>query len=89
MRKLLPGAPGIVSDLLIQFDISERQRSDTAAIVSLIAAGRQWVALTANDALRMLNMPASANPAEDSRMIPSNMVNAERLLDPPQKLLPF
>jgi len=26
----------------------------------------------------------AAGPAEDTRMVPVNMVNAERLLDPPQ-----
>lgn len=83
VRKLLPGAPGQPSSLTVQFDLSERQRGDTAAQVSLITAGRQWGALTANDCLRLLGLPA-AGPAEDVRMVPENMKNAERLLDPPQ-----
>ena len=83
VRKLLPGGPGQVSTLTVLFDLTERQRGDTAAQVSLIAAGRQWGALTANDCLRMLGLPA-AGAAEDTRMVPTNMVNSARLLDPPQ-----
>ena len=83
VRKLLPGAPGQISALTVQFDLTERQRGDTAAQVSLIAAGRQWGALTANDCLGMLGLPA-AGTAEDVRMVPVNMVNSERLLDAPQ-----
>jgi HK97 family phage portal protein len=83
VRKLMPGTPGKLSTLTIQFDISERQRGDTAAQVSLIAAGRQWGALTGNDVLRMLSLPV-AGPSEDTRMVPINMQNSERLLDPPK-----
>ena len=83
VRKLLPSVPGESANLTVEFDMSERRRGDTAAQVSLITAGRQWGALTANDCLRMLGLPA-AGTAEDVRMIPVNMVNAERLLDPPQ-----
>ena len=82
VRKLLPRTPGSASTLTFRFDISERQRGDTAAQVSLIAAGRQWGALTANDVLRMLGLPV-AGPSEDIRLAPLNMQNADRLLDLP------
>lgn len=78
VKKLLPQNSG----LTISFDITERQRGDTAAQVSLIAAGRQWGVLSANDCLRILGLPA-AGPSEDVRMVPVNMQNAERLLDEP------
>jgi len=81
VKKLMPRDPGKGSTLTVQFDLSERQRGDTAAQVSLIAAGRQWGVLSANDGLRILGLPA-AGPAEDVRMVPINMQNAERLLDP-------
>lgn len=81
IRKLLPTQAGKVSTLTIAFDISERQRGDTAAQVSLISAGRQWGVLSGNDCLRILGLPA-AGTAEDVRMVPVNMQNAERLLDP-------
>jgi len=82
VKKLLPKQVGRVGDLTIQFDISERQRGDTAAQVSLIAAGRQWGVLSANDGLRMLGLPAQGT-AEDVRIVPVNMQNAERLLKDP------
>jgi HK97 family phage portal protein len=81
--KLIHGGPGQRSEYTLSFDISERQRGDTAAQVSLIAAGRQWGALTANDVLRMLTLPV-AGPENDTRMVPVNMQNAQRLLDPPK-----
>ena len=81
IRKLLPIQAGKVSTLTIAFDISERQRGDTAAQVNLISAGRQWGVLSGNDCLRILGLPA-AGPAEDVRMVPVNMQNADRLLDP-------
>jgi HK97 family phage portal protein len=82
VKKLLPHEPGKAATLTVQFDISERQRGDTAAQVSLIAAGRQWGVLSANDGLRILGLPA-AGPSEDTRMVPINMQNADRLLDAP------
>jgi HK97 family phage portal protein len=82
IKKLIPNKPGVSSTQTVQFDLSERQRGDTAAQVSLIAAGRQWGVLSANDGLRILGLPA-AGPAEDVRMVPANMQNAERLLTDP------
>jgi HK97 family phage portal protein len=82
IRKLLPKQVGKVNDLTISFDLSERQRGDTAAQVSLIAAGRQWGVLSGNDCLRILGLPA-AGAAEDVRMVPVNMINAEKLLTEP------
>ena len=82
VRKLLPSLPGQVNPLTVEFDLSERRRGDTAAQVALITAGRQWGVLSANDGLRILGLPA-AGAAEDVRMVPTNMINAERLLDPP------
>jgi len=85
VRKLLPSSQGKVSTLTVQFDLSERQRGDTAAQVSLIAAGRQWGVLSANDGLRILGLPV-AGPTEDTRMVPINMQNADRLLDAPAQI---
>jgi HK97 family phage portal protein len=82
VKKLMPRELGKVSELTVQFDLSERQRGDTAAQVSLIAAGRQWGVLSANDGLRILGLPV-AGPSEDVRMVPVNMQNADRLLDAP------
>jgi HK97 family phage portal protein len=81
VKKLMPRDPGKASTLTVQFDLSERQRGDTAAQVSLIAAGRQWGILSANDGLRILGLPV-AGPPEDVRMVPINMMNSDRLLDP-------
>ena len=81
--KLLPREMGQSSKLVTKFDLSERQRGDTAAQVSLISAGRQWGVLTANCARRMLGLSASPDPAQDVYLTPINMTNSERLLDPP------
>src|ERR1700722_16794511 len=53
VKKLLPHEPGVANTLAVQFDLSERQRGDTAAQVSLIACGRQWGVLSANDGRRI------------------------------------
>jgi HK97 family phage portal protein len=82
VKKLMPRDSGKGSTLTVQFDLSERQRGDTAAQVSLIACGRQWGVLSANDGRRILGLPATAGPADDVRMVQVNMQNAERLLDP-------
>jgi HK97 family phage portal protein len=82
VKKLVPHEPGKASTLTVQFDLSERQRGDTAAQVSLIAAGRQWGVLSANDGRRILGLPAGG-VADDALMVPINMMNAERLLDAP------
>jgi HK97 family phage portal protein len=85
VKKLLPHESGVASTLTVQFDLSERQRGDTAAQVSLIAAGRQWGILSANDGLRILGLPCGG-PSEDVKMVPINMMNADRLLDAPAPL---
>jgi len=82
VKKLMPRDPGKGSTLTVQFDLSERQRGDTAAQVSLIACGRQWGVLSANDGRRILGLPASADAADDVRMVQVNMQNVGRLLDP-------
>jgi HK97 family phage portal protein len=83
VKKLLPPQNGVASTLTIAFDITERQRGDTAAQVSLIAAGRQWGILTANDGRRILGLPV-LDSTDDVLMVPVNMMNAERLLDAPK-----
>jgi HK97 family phage portal protein len=81
VKKLIAPKPGTAATQTVQFDLSERQRGDTAAQVSLIQAGRQWGVLSANDGRRILGLPAGG-PSEDALMVPLNMQNADRLLDP-------
>ena len=81
VKKLIPGVPGQANTLAIQFDLSERQRGDTAAQVSLITAGRQWGVMTANDARRVLSLPAIDAPEENITMVPINMQSSKRLLN--------
>jgi phage portal protein BeeE len=81
VRKLMPGSPGVAGVLTVQFDLSERQRGDTAAQVSLVAAGRQWGVMTGNDARRVLSLPAIDAPEENVTMVPVNMQNSKRLLN--------
>ena len=80
IRKLVPGAPGVLSELTIQFDLAERRRGDTAAQVSMISAGRQWGVLTANDGRRILGLPAVDGEEENITMVPVNMQNSKQLL---------
>jgi HK97 family phage portal protein len=61
VKKLMPRDAGKNSTLTVQFDLSERQRGDTAAQVSLISAGRQWGVLSANDGRRILGLPAGTS----------------------------
>jgi HK97 family phage portal protein len=82
VKKLLPHEPGKAATLTVAFDLSERQRGDTAAQVSLIAAGRQWGILSINQGLSILGLPA-IGPEGDVRMVPANMQNTERLLTDP------
>jgi HK97 family phage portal protein len=83
VKKLLPHEPGVASTLTVQFDLSERQRGDTAAQVSLIACGRQWGVLSANDGRRILGLPAGG-VEDDALMVPINMMSPSRLSDPPK-----
>jgi HK97 family phage portal protein len=84
VKKLMPRQNGKSSKLSCQFDLSERQRGDSAAIAATVACGRQWGALTANEARIMLGKPALPEPAADSLMVQVNMQNIQRLLDEPK-----
>jgi HK97 family phage portal protein len=83
VKKLLPKQSGKISELSIQFVITERQRGDSAAVANLVSVGRQWGAMTGNQASQILGLPLGG-PADDVRMVPANMMNSERLLDPPK-----
>jgi Phage portal protein len=83
VKKLIKES-GKLSELTCQFDLSERQRGDSTAIAATVACGRQWGALTANEARLMLGKPALDEPAADLLMTPINMQNIQRLLDPPK-----
>jgi HK97 family phage portal protein len=83
VKKLLPHESGVASTLTVQFDLSERQRGDTAAQVSLIACGRQWGVMSANDGRRILGLPAGG-VEDDALMVPVNMMSPSRLSDPPK-----
>jgi HK97 family phage portal protein len=85
VKKLLPHEPGVASTLTVQFDLSERQRGDTAAQVSLIACGRQWGVLSANDGRRILGLPAGG-VEDDALMVPVNMMSPSRLSDSPKAI---
>jgi HK97 family phage portal protein len=85
VKKLLPHEPGVASTLTVQFSLSERQRGDTAAQVSLIACGRQWGVLSANDGRRILGLPAGG-AEDDALMVPANMMSPARLSDPPKAI---
>ena len=96
VRKLIPGRPGVAPTQAIQFDLSERQRGDTAAQVSLIAAGRQWGLLTINDGRQILGLPALEGEDVDTLMVPENMQSSKKLLKdtapdppyPPEQVVP-
>jgi HK97 family phage portal protein len=81
VKKLMPRDAGKNSDLTVQFDLSERQRGDTAAQVSLISTCRQWGVFSANDARRILSLPVG-DSSDDVKMVPINMQAASRLLEP-------
>jgi HK97 family phage portal protein len=83
VKKLLPHEPGVANTLTVQFDLSERQRGDTAAQVSLIACGRQWGVLSANDGRRIIGLPAGG-VEDDALMVPVNMMSPSRLSNPPK-----
>jgi HK97 family phage portal protein len=84
VKKLMPREAGKGSTLTVQFDLSERQRGDSSAIAATVACGRQWGALTANEARLMLGKPALPEPAADLLMTPVNMQNIQRMLDKPK-----
>jgi HK97 family phage portal protein len=83
VKKLLPHEVGKAATLTVAFDLSERQRGDTAAQVSLIACGRQWGVLSANDGRRILGLPAGG-VEDDELMVPVNMMSPARLNNPPK-----
>jgi DNA-directed RNA polymerase specialized sigma24 family protein len=74
---------GEARQFTVAFDLSERQRGDTAAQVSLIACGRQWGVLSANDGRRILGLPAGG-VEDDELMVPVNMMSPARLTNPPK-----
>jgi len=88
VAKLMPRQAGKNSVLTVHFDLSERQRGDSTAIAQTVSTGRQWGALTANEARLLLGRPALNEPAADVLMYPVNMQNIQRLLDAPVPTAP-
>lgn len=83
VRKLLKPSPGQAVEFLVEFDVSERLRGDTAAATNYYKTGIQFGWLCPNDVRRELNHnegPASLNVFQT----PVNMMNSDKLLDPGQ-----
>ena len=84
-RKLLVPTFGQSTDLVAEFNASERLRGDVAASTNYYKTGIQFGWLCPNDVRRELNLnegPAALNVFQ----VPVNMMNSERLLDPPPKV---
>lgn len=75
--KLFPGQP----EIIIEFDFSERLRTDFASTLTAISQGRQWGILTANDGRKMLDLDPLAGPENDLTLVAVNMQNSAWLLD--------
>jgi hypothetical protein len=73
-RKLLP------SDMLVEFDVSERLRGDFATTMQGFAVGKQWGFFSTNYVLEKLG-ENPVGPVGDILWAPVNMQNSERLLD--------
>jgi HK97 family phage portal protein len=65
-----------------RFNRREITRNDSAGRSAFYASGRQWGWLSTNDCRRMENMPG-IGPQGDIYLVPENMADAKRLLDPP------
>jgi HK97 family phage portal protein len=81
-RKLLPRETGKISNLTVQFDVTERLRGDYASQTAGAATGRQWGWLTGNDVRRSMGLN-EGGPELDIFINPVNMQNSLRLLDAP------
>lgn len=75
--KLFPGQP----DIIIEFDFSERLRTDFASTLTAISQGRQWGILTANDGRKMLDLDPLPGAENDITLVAVNMQNSAWLLD--------
>jgi HK97 family phage portal protein len=79
-RKLLPRETGKISNLTVQFDVTERLRGDYASQTAGAAAGRIGGWLTGNDVRRSMGLN-EAGPELDVFLVPVNYQNADRLLN--------
>jgi HK97 family phage portal protein len=82
-RKLLPRQGRSANKYVVRFDMRERLRGDFATQSQGYALGRQWGWYNANMVLRELG-ENQIGAVGDVFMAPFNMMNAERLLDPPE-----
>lgn len=81
-RKLLPRQGRSANSYLIRHDMRERTRGDFATQSQGFALGRQWGWYSTNEVKREMG-DNPIGPVGDVYMTPFNMMNAERLLDPP------